>query len=63
MLGDFAQHIMPVIFHPAQLRLGALDVGLSCGGEEPVLRAVHEIENPQVLACQSVSMFAVHYST
>jgi len=24
-------HIMPVIFDPAQLRLGALDVGLSCG--------------------------------
>jgi len=31
MLGDFAQHIVPVLFDPAQLRVGALDVGLSHG--------------------------------
>jgi len=33
VLGDFAQHNHAVIFDPAQLRLGALECCLSCGGE------------------------------
>ena len=47
---DFAQRVEPVLFHPAHLRGGALDVGPCYGGQEPVFRPVHQVENPQVLA-------------